>query len=287
MPSSDAAVQFTGQVPANGNFNMGYVTGQSNITNGANAATFLRFTPTYTGQLTGATILLIAGITGSITAAIYDCTGPNGTPANLLATATPVVNPIAGTVTLTFPTPPTLKAGTFYAFACNQNVSTQYAQANVNNGTVQTGSYTYASWPPSTVSFGAWTNFTYGVSANPLLMTNFNYSLVSEAHQDAATSYVFDSTLGHSDFYGIAPIAVTPVATIAVTTRGLAQKSDAGTRNGAVQLKSGASTVTSSSVALTTSWGWLWRTDVNDPNTGSAWTPTGVNNAQVGPTVTA
>jgi hypothetical protein len=113
-----------------------------------------------------------------------------------------------------------------------------------------------------------------------------NYSLVNEAQQDAGASYVFDSTVGHADFYNIASIPVTPVATIAVTTRGFAEKSDAGARSGAVQLKSGSSTVASPSTALNTTWGWLWRTDVTDPATGAAWTATGVNNAQVGPTVT-
>jgi hypothetical protein len=113
-----------------------------------------------------------------------------------------------------------------------------------------------------------------------------NFSQVSEAHQDGAASYVFSANVNDADFYGIASIATTPVSVVAVTTRGFVEKSDAGTRNGAVQLKSGATTVQSTSTALGTSFGWLWRTDTTDPATGAAWTATGVNNVTVGPIVT-
>ena len=113
-----------------------------------------------------------------------------------------------------------------------------------------------------------------------------NYQMVSETLQDAATSYVYDSTVGHSDLYAIAALAATPVSVVAVTTRGFCQKSDAGTRNGAVQLKSGATTVQSTSTALSTAFGWLWRTDATDPATGAAWTPVAVSNATIGPVCT-
>lgn len=114
-----------------------------------------------------------------------------------------------------------------------------------------------------------------------------NFSCVDEAQQNAATDYVFDSTPGHADFYGIASIASTPASTIAVTTRGFMEKSDAGARTGNVQLKSGASTVASSTVSLSTSWGWVWRTDLTDPATGSAWTAAAVNGVTIGPSVVA
>jgi hypothetical protein len=115
-----------------------------------------------------------------------------------------------------------------------------------------------------------------------------NFSCVDEAQQNALTDYVFDSTPGDQDFYGITSIASTPVATIAVTTRALMQKSDAGSRTAAVQIKSGATTVASPTLTLTTSgWLWAWRTDITDPATGAAWTAAAVNNAQCGPKVIA
>jgi hypothetical protein len=82
-------------------------------------------------------------------------------------------------------------------------------------------------------------------------------------------------------------LAGTPASTVCVTTRGFLQKSDAGSRNAAVQLKSGSTTVQSPAPALSTSFGWLYRTDMVDPATGAAWSSTGVNNATIGPIVTA
>jgi hypothetical protein len=115
-----------------------------------------------------------------------------------------------------------------------------------------------------------------------------NFSQVSEVQQDALTSYVFDSNPGDADFYGVGSIASTPATVIATTTRAYMQKSDAGTRTAAVQIKSGATTVASPTLLLTTAgWVWAWRTDVVDPATGAAWTPAAVNNAQIGPKVIA
>jgi hypothetical protein len=115
-----------------------------------------------------------------------------------------------------------------------------------------------------------------------------NFSCVDEAQQNATTDYVYDSVPGHSDLYGIAAIASTPLTTFAVTTRAYMIKSDAGTRTAAVQLKSGASTVASPTVVLTPSnWQWAWRHDAVDPQTGTAWTAAAVNTALIGPTVIA
>lgn len=114
-----------------------------------------------------------------------------------------------------------------------------------------------------------------------------NFSQVSEAHQDGTTSYVFDATPGDADFYGIASIASTPAATIAVTTRGLMEKSDAGARTGTVQIKSGGTTVAAPTLSLATTFSWAWRTDVNDPNTGAAWAAVAVNSVTIGPTTVA
>lgn len=114
-----------------------------------------------------------------------------------------------------------------------------------------------------------------------------NYTQVDEAQQNAATDYVFSSTVGNSDLYGISSISSTPASVVAVVTRAYVQKSDAGTRNVAVQLRSGGTTVQGTSTALNTVWGWLSRTDLTDPATGAAWTATGVNNAQIGVVVTA
>jgi hypothetical protein len=115
-----------------------------------------------------------------------------------------------------------------------------------------------------------------------------NTSQVSEAHQDGLTTYVFDSNPGDADFYNIGSIASTPVTTFAVVTRGYMQKSDAGTRTAAVQIKSGGTTVASPTLVLTTSgFLWAWRMDLTDPATSAAWTAAAVNNVTIGPTTVA
>lgn len=115
-----------------------------------------------------------------------------------------------------------------------------------------------------------------------------NASCVDEAQQDAPATYVYDSTVAHADLYGIATIAAPPVSVVAVTTRAYLLKSDTGTRTAAARLKSGATTVASSTLTLTgTGWQWAWRMDLTDPATGSAWTAAAVDAAQAGQTVIA
>jgi hypothetical protein len=63
-----------------------------------------------------------------------------------------------------------------------------------------------------------------------------------EGQQDGTASYAHDSTAGHADFYGFSPLnpVSPPSSIVALTTRGFFEKSDAGSRSGAMQLKSGA-----------------------------------------------
>lgn len=125
-------------------------------------------------------------------------------------------------------------------------------------------------------------------TANISVTGNPNTAMVQEAQQDAATSYVYSSTVGQADLYRVSAITSTPASTVMVVTRAYCQKSDAGTRTLSVQLKSGSTTVSSTpATALNTVWGWISRVDATDPATGAAWTPTAVNNAQIGVVVVA
>ena len=115
-----------------------------------------------------------------------------------------------------------------------------------------------------------------------------NFSSVDEPQQNTATDYVYDSTPGHADLYAIGTIATTPASTIATTTRAYMVKSDTGARTAAVQIRSGGTTVASSTLTLlSTGWRWAWRMDLTDPATGSAWTAAAVAASTVGPVVVA
>jgi hypothetical protein len=228
---------------------------------------------------------LAAGYTGNMKCTIFASTlggtGNGFPPTTILGSATPISNPVTGSNTFTFSTPITVSRNVQYwvGFMCDSASGTWNLNSG-NNALQQTGT-SYAAFPTaspvtaiSNVAICSWN-----------LTISINYQLVAEAQQDGATSYVYDSTVGDADFYGIAAIAVTPASVVATTVRGFVQKSDAGSRSGAVQLKSGATTVNSGGIALSTSFGWLYRTDQTDPATGAAWTPTGVNNVTIGPVV--
>lgn len=115
-----------------------------------------------------------------------------------------------------------------------------------------------------------------------------NFPMVSEAQEDGLTSYVYSSNPSDIDLYGLSSISATPTNIVATTVRAFGMKSDIGTRTFAAQLKSGSTTVVSPTTPLSnTNFLWSYRTDIVDPATGVAWTPTGVNNAQIGPKVVA
>ena len=279
MPVSDQSVQFS-RSPTT-------MFAQTTPTASSTSAGFLnRITSTpvvapATGTLTSLSFNFNAGITGHAKMALYDNTGSAGGPGTLLASSAELTNPGAGVNVFTVAGGPTVTRGTTYYVAIWTDVST--VGLGIAAPTVSWLTLTYTTSFPATLA-GFTSSVLAGFGSNGMNLTPFNAGLVNDPQQDAATTYVYDSTPGDADFYGIASIASTPVATIAVTTRGYMQKSDAGTRTAAVQLKSGASTVASPTLVLTTSgWQWAWRTDTVDPNTSAAWTPAAVNNAQVGP----
>ena len=112
--------------------------------------------------------------------------------------------------------------------------------------------------------------------------------MVQDTTQDGLTSYVYDSTVGHADFYDLTDLPFVPVSSIiGLVTRGYVEKSDAGLRQVQLQLKSGATTVQSTTLTLATSFQYTSRVDIVDPATSAAWTAAAVNAVQVGPYVTA
>ncbi len=275
-PASDAAVQFS-RAPLT--LQQAVTVSGTTYAKTANTVVYTAFTPTWSGTITAVDIGCSAA-TAHMKAAIY-----GSALTTVLGTSSEVTNPVAYPTlnTLTFSPSVAVTAGTTYYLAVNQDASITYRVLGI---TASTGTTTYASFPAASP-----TGLTSGQPpphATIYINPTSNYPFVSEPQQDATTSYVYDSVVGHSDLYGIAAIASTPLTTFAVVTRAYAIKSDAGTRTMAVQLKSGASTVASPTVVLTPSnWQWAWRHDTTDPQTGSAWTAAAVNTALIGPTVIA
>lgn len=270
MPTTDASTQFTrlspiGQTPNPLSTFLSRNAGQGEMT---------FFTAAYTGTISSATVSLNAGGTGNIKAAIYA-----GDRATVLATSNATVNPSSANVTFTFGTPLSVTRGTAYAIAFDQDFTVTY---NITSTTNSGATFTtaYGSFPAAGPSLSVNNNAPVcTINITPTV----NAELVADAQEDGTTSYVYDSTATHGDLYNVADFAATPASIVAVTTRGYGQKSDAGSRQGQVQLKSGATTVRTAALALATSFLWEYRTDTVDPDTSAAWTAAAVNAAQIGP----
>jgi hypothetical protein len=280
MPVSDASIQFTrsSTPPSQPTFNFG----ASTITLAANTASYVFFIPNYNGQITGATISFANGTggTGHMKCAIYS--EVTGRPGAVLATSTEILNPTGGSIqTVTFASPATVVKGTRYWFGVNQDASINCNYNNVT-GTLSIAASSYASWPAANPSGTLGSSVIPGSTISITPQTNADY--LNEAQEDGATSYVYSLTPGQSDLYNLAPLG-TPVSTIATTVRSFMQKADASARSGAVALKSGTITAASPTLVVATTWGWAWRTDTLDPNTGAPWAGTAVDNVQIGETV--
>jgi hypothetical protein len=277
MPASDVSAQFA-RAPSP---SLIVMAANSTSSDGTGLARYTPFTATFTGTVGSLTVNVNTGFTGNMKCSIFSDVSSN--PGAVLGSATVVVNPVTGNNTFTFGTPVAVVKGVPYWFGVSHDVTATLATGPGGSIGRTSAGVTYASFPAaSPVVINS-----FPVASTVTITPTVSADYVNETLQDGATSYVYDATVGHSDLYAIAALAATPVSVVAVTTRGFIQKSDAGTRNGAVQLKSGATTVQSTSTALSSSWGWLWRTDATDPATGAAWTPVAVNNVSVGPVVTA
>jgi len=279
MPASDASKQFTASAAA---FPQLIYSASSTQAFQSGTARYTPFIASVTGAVGSITLPVTTASTANTKCSIFS--DASGLPGTALGSATPVSAPSVGTATFTFGTPVSVTAGTRYWVGSDSDAASGAYSVNTNFSTAYTLAVAYASFPTN--------NPAVSVTASPAAFTvnitqSSNYPFLMEAQQDGATTYVYDSNVGDADFYGIGSIGVTPASVVAVTTRGFIQKSDAGSRSGAVQLKSGSTTVQSTPGPVSTTFAWMWRTDVTDPATGAAWTPTGVNNAQIGPTVTA
>lgn len=290
MPASDASVSWSrlATFPLSP-FGAAATTAQAIS---ANIARYVGFT-SQGGSIGSVTITLQAAITGNMKCAIFACTASTlgtGVGAILGVATASIANPVAGVNTFTFSPAVTIAQGTlFYVGFCSD---TTLSGGCLASNTASSSSYTagatssttYASFPVASPTLNSTNVPNY--NASPIVTPTGNYNEVADPQQDGANSYVSSSTVGQSDLYGIQPISATPGSIVGVTTRAYMEKSDAGTRIAAAQLQSGAANV-QASLTLNTTWGWAYRNDLVDPNTGIAWTATGVNNAQIGCVVTA
>jgi hypothetical protein len=251
---------------------------------------FSPFVATCSGTVGTAIIQLTSLLPGNMKCTLFN--DGAGVPGTVLSSAATINNPVAGSNTFTFASPPSVTTGIRYwlGLATDTVVSNVYTVtasgfAGAYGNSSVTNSQTYASFPssnPTGLTTGQQANI-FTVNITPTTATNAN--LVAELTPDTG-GYVAGSNVGDADLYTLQGISGTPTNIVAVTTRAVAQKSDAGSRAIGLTLKSGSTTSAGASSALNTSFAYVYRTDTVDPNTGAAWTAVAVNNLQVGPTVT-
>jgi hypothetical protein len=109
-----------------------------------------------------------------------------------------------------------------------------------------------------------------------------NYEMVGDATPDGDSTYVYDSIPNRQELYTVANMAHTPLTIFGIQAIASARKSDAGNRTHQPLVRSGTTIYPASSVNLSTAY--LMYMDVRqvDPDTGVAWTQSGVNAVQVG-----
>ena len=280
-PASDASVQWT---PSGSAVPVSPFAQASTGTTSTTNARFQPFTPASDGAVGTILVSLAAANAGNVKCSIFASSGT--APTTVLGSATPLSGLSLGNNTFTFGTPVSVTRGTQYwvGFMTDTVVTNGWNTTLLNVGLQQTAT-SYAAFPTANPTTSAATAVIFTANITPSGAANAPF--VADITQDAAASYVYSSTVGQADLYGISAIGSTPATVVAVTTRAYLQKSDAGTRNTSVRLRSGGVNSDSTSAALNTVFNWQYRTDVVDPATGAAWTAVGVANAQIGVIVTA
>jgi hypothetical protein len=280
MPARDVAVQFT---PPSATLPQTPIAASGAGSVAANSARYEPFTAPCSGTIGAVTLPITVASTANFKCAIFASAG--NVPTTVLGSATPITAPGVGTATFTFATPVPVAQGTQYWVGYNSDSSSgSYSQAASSSSGWLSGNTTYPAWPvsnPPGLSGASAPCFTLIITPTG----GTNYAFVSEPQQDGSNTYVSDATAGDTDLYGLAPFVTPPLVSFATTVRSLMQKSDAGSRNAAAVLKSGATQVSTPAAPALTTWNWSWRTDQVDPNTGNPWTAAAVDAVQIGQTV--
>jgi hypothetical protein len=280
MPASDASVVWSRAPSSFVQTPFAFVVPGNTV---ATASRYSPFVPAFDGTISAGTVLINTGFTGNLKCSVFN--GTSNTITTVVASATTLVNPISGSNALVFPSPFTVTKGAQYWIGFEVDGIYSNGWGMSSGGAGMTSVTTYAAFP---VANSPVSTAQVPVVYSLTIPVGSNNSLVNEPQQDATTTYLYSNNINDVDLYGISALPVTPTNVIATVVRGYMQKSDAGTRTAALQLKSGATTVATPTVVLSTSgWQWAYRIDTTDPNTGVAWTPAAVNNVQIGPKVIA
>jgi hypothetical protein len=236
MPASDASTQFA-RAPAIAT--QGYTQVGTTAVTAGTARYGNPVVATFDGAISTVSVSMAAGYTGNMKCSLFSASA-TGTfpPTTVLGSATPIVNPVTGTNTFTFPTPVVVAKGQIYTVGfISDTTSGTWNSSGGSSGQTGTG-VSYGAFPAANP---ATTGAQAAATCTIYITVGNNFGLVNEAQQDGTTTYVYDATVGHADLYAIAPLPASPIPVASVSgvvTRAFMAKGDAGARSGQVQLKS-------------------------------------------------
>jgi hypothetical protein len=278
-PATDVSIQYSRVSPATHILNTAF----ASMSMTPPAALYVGFLAKYDGTINNVLLSMALGYTGNMRCALFSGTAAG--PTTVLAAATaPINNPVTGNNSFTFsPAVAVSKNTQLWAGFCSDSPT----GSNINSGATTFG-ITGCSSP---TAYAVFPLNSVGVASGPAPVVSIVYTASSNATIAGPLQYnnavfVNDGVAGASDTYNISGLAVEPPSIVAVVTRGIMAKSDnLNPRSGSLNLTSGTTTVQTPTETLSTSMFWTWRVDVTDPNTGAPWTPSAVDNLQVGPVV--
>lgn len=282
--TSDDSKQFTQQATALGTF----FTEQTTTTDTPGISLVLvPVTPAANVTLSSVSLVTsVSALTAKLKGVVYSDSA--GSPGSLLSDGTEVVG-ITADVAAVLPlaTPQSLVGGTQYWVGYYSDTSLTVRKSDTWHSSGQRKLNTYASNAPAGPLAGMttgqnpwviWGNGTSGASNYPAL------SATSPPILSDLLSYNRDSVVGHEDVFVTSDLAVTPSTIYAVKLSALSKRSAAGTRTMDLEVKSGSATGTGSNPGITpgTTAAWSSTRFDTDPNTGLAWTQSGINAMKVG-----
>jgi len=284
MPAGDTATKTFGANPGTtATFGgAGIAGGAPNIP--ANTLNFSGpYTPTRGGTLTKITIGNNGAVTGHVKMAIYLNDGVGGIPGTRIAVSDEMTNPpSSASYDITFTGGPNLSPLRSYYFAYLTDTAGNW-QPYGGAGAAGTARYyatvTYASGFPATAPA---LTVPGGNQHQGVATQSGNCVNVSELIANSDTDYVLSTTVGQEDLYAISAIPVVPYAIYGVVSKAYMKKSDAGTRQGMLRTRSGATDANGVDTAVSQTYTYLSRVDTVDPATGTTWTVAGVNAFLIG-----
>lgn len=281
-PNGDSQKEFTNQASL-----LGYINSSTSNTSapGANKLFLRQFAPE--ANMTLNSVSCVPQSTNSLanfTSVLYS--NNSGAPNDLLATGIQVTGCFSGqALTSNLGTPYSLTASTSYWIGFITDTSINLAEVDTSL-TGQVASNTYIDGPPATAPSMTANQNSWQIWGNCTGST-VNWVSVNVEPSPGDYSYVSSETVDDEDLYEFPPISITPTAIYTMVVKGNVRVDYTGHRSANLQTKSGGtdSSGSNSGQVPPTTYEWIDSAFDTDPNTGVAWTESGLNAAVSGVSV--